>query len=146
MPLRWVDDAICPEQPFGSSFDDLVGLREHQRRQGQAEGIRRFHIHYKFELRRLDEGQVQASRSPAYPCFRSPLIQPTFEKEHYPASLRNARCGNTERQPSFHAGVPARKGRWSGPLAGSARGLGRPCEAELSAQIAVRRNEDGGRP
>jgi hypothetical protein len=26
------------------------------------------------------------------------------------------------------------------------RGLGRPCEAELSAQIAVRRNEDGGRP
>ena len=30
-------------------------------------------------------------------------MQPAFEKEHYPASLRNARSGNVERHPSFHA-------------------------------------------
>jgi hypothetical protein len=35
-----------------------------------------------------------ASRSPAYPCFRSSLMQRAFKRGHCPASLRNARWSN----------------------------------------------------
>jgi hypothetical protein len=54
-------------------------------------------------------------RRRAVPHSRSSLIQQASERGHHKASLRNARWGNVERHPSFHAEDRGGARRSAGP-------------------------------